>query len=143
MIYAGLVTFVLLSAAFPVVVAFFIDLRLHEGVSWFTRRSVLRTGRAATAKVLSSSVLLRQTGRRYASAHSIVYEVLPEGEAPFRAKGIEVLTLSESVREGASVEVRFDAARKIVVLVRPDPAQVLAAREAARLEREKQLLGRD
>lgn len=58
---------------------FFIDLRLHEGVSWLTRRSVLRTGRVATAKVLSSSVLLR----------------------------------------------------------------VLAAREAARLEREKQLLGRD
>lgn len=48
-------------------------------MSWLTRRSVLRTGRVATAKVLSSSVLLR----------------------------------------------------------------VLAAREAARLEREKQLLGRD
>lgn len=143
MIYAGIATFVLLSAAFPVVVSYFIDVRLHEGVGWFTRRHVRRTGVAAKAKVLSMAVLPRQTGRRYESAHSMVYEVTQDGQAPFRAKGIEVLTTSEAVRarEGTVVDVRFDPASKVVVLVRVDAAQLLAEREAARVEREKKLLG--
>ena len=132
------------SISLPMVIGYIIDARLHEGVNMFRRRKVLRTGVEAQAQVLSSTILMKATGSRLDSAYSVVYEVKPPNAAPFRAKAIEVMFPSEvsnnHLREGQTVTVRYDPADQLVVLVRVDPKQALAAREAALREKEEALL---
>jgi hypothetical protein len=139
-----IVMVVLLSLATPIGVSYLIDHRLHEGVNWFKRRRVLSQGVGASAKILSATMLMKATGSRLKSAWSIVYEVLPEGEAPFRAKGVEVMYRGESagnrVRAGETVDVKFDPVDHTVVLVRADPKQLLRQREVELKEREEALL---
>jgi hypothetical protein len=140
----GLVGFVLLSVSIPVLVSFLLDLRAHEGVSYFKRRRVLRQGLEAKANVLSSNILLKSTGRRHEVIYSVVYEVAAVAEPPFRAKGCEVMYLSDPnarrLREGSSVEVRYDPADHTVVLVRIDTRTGRRDREAALRAREEELL---
>lgn len=141
---AGIVGFVLLSAAFPVVISYWLDRRNHEGLDWFRRRAILRRGQPARAVVLSSTLLVGQsTGNKSTGAYSIVYEVRPEGAAPFRQRGLEVMWFSEAraqLVEGQEVGVRFDPADGTVVLVRQDARQLLAARDAARRAKEDALM---
>jgi hypothetical protein len=136
--------FVLLSISFPFAISYFIDARLHEGVNMFTRRRVLRQGVAASARVLSSTMLMKPTGSKFSAAYSIIYEVTPPGAAPFRAKGIEVMFFSEHdanrLREGETVNVRFDSASQTVVLVRVDAKQAQRDKEAALRAKEEALL---
>lgn len=139
-----IVVVTLLSISFPMIVSYIIDVRLHEGVNMFRRRSVLKTGIEAPAQVLSSTMLMKATGSRLRSAYSVIYEVKPANAEPFRAKAIEVLFHSEAannnVREGQTVTVRYDPADQVVVLVRVDGKQVLADREAALRKKEEALL---
>ena len=141
---------VLLVLATPVtLIAFFFfhDLWMHEGVTVFKRRRVLRSGTAAPARILSADMLNKTIGKLsgIAAAYSIVYEVLPPGAPPFRARGIEVMTFVEkdaNVPDGASVtvQVRFDPRSHLVVLVRVDIKKWALAREAARRKAQDALL---
>jgi hypothetical protein len=105
---------------------------------------VLRSGQAASARVLSSTLRVgRSTGSKYNGAYSIIYEVTPPGGATFRAKATEVMFFSEAsanLEAGGTVNVRFDPADHTVVLVRVDPKPVAHQREAERRAREEALL---
>ena len=139
-----IVVVTLLSLSTPIAVSYLIDYRLHEGVNYFRRRRVLKQGVAAKAKVLSSNILTKATGSRLKSAHSVIYEVSPPGAPAFRAKGIEVLFSSEvtanGLRDGQTVDVRYEPVDHIVVLVRIDPKQALLEREQKIKEKEEALL---
>lgn len=143
---AAIAGFVLLSVAFPVVISYWLDRRNHEGLDWFRRRAILTRGQPARAVVLSSELLVgRATGSKYSGAYSIVYEVRPEGAAPFRQRSVEVMWFSEAraqLAEGQEVWVRFDPADGTVLLVRRDARQLLADRDAARRAKEDELLRR-
>jgi hypothetical protein len=133
--------FVACCLAFPVVLAYLIDRKAHEGVDWFKRRRVLRSGQEAEAQVLSSTVVEGTSTAPYKRAYSIVYEVTPAGAAPFRARAIEIMYPGEAranVEEGQRVQVRFDPADRTVVLVRPKPNH--GAHDAARRAKEDALL---
>jgi hypothetical protein len=126
-------------------VFFCVDLWLHEGVSIFKRRRVLRSGMAAPALILSADSLGRSIGRGQglSSAYSIVYEVLPTDAPPFRARGVEVLTSGEYnaniigalqtalAGTSATVQVRVDPERKVIVLVRRGGANRLEQEQRA------------
>jgi hypothetical protein len=148
---------VLLALAIPfTLIAFFFfhDLWMYEGVTVFKRRRVLRSGTAAPARVLSVDVLDKAIGRLggIASPYSIVYDVLPPGEQPFRAKGIEVMTDAEGdanlgAARGAAldgtdvtVQVKFDPESHLVVLVRVDAKKWKQKHEAARRKAQDALL---
>jgi hypothetical protein len=140
--------FVLVSCLFPVGVSYLVDRHLHEGVAMFKRRRVLRQGIEASAKVLSRNVKMTAVNLRQRTAYSLVYEVSPPGEAPFRAKGVEIMYFMETkdneLREGSTVKVKYDPADKTVVLVRVDSKQLFRDRQAAVKAREEALLkGRD
>lgn len=128
-------------------VFYWMDLRAHEGVSVLRRRRVARSGVAASARVVSCSPIT--TGPMWGGGklpHSLVYEVEPTGEPPFRARGIEMLSTAdraENLENGKPVRVRFDPADRTIVLVRADRAQVERDEEAARRAREAALLGGD
>jgi hypothetical protein len=128
-----------------VAVMYWMDLRAHEGVSVLRRRRVALGGVAAQARVVSCSPIT--TGPMWGGgklAHSLVYEVEPTGEPPFRARGIEMLSTAdraENLESGKPVRVRFDPADRTIVLVRADRAQVERDEEAARRAREAALLG--
>lgn len=141
----GIGGFVAFSFSIPVVVSYLLDRRNHDGVDWFKRRRILGSGESASARILSSSMLVgRQTGSKYSAAYSIVYEVMPASRAPFRAKGIEVLYFSEAhankVDAGSTVQVRFDPSDQTVVLVRMDMDQKRRDDDAQRKAREEALL---
>jgi hypothetical protein len=143
------------SLAFVVMgsIFFFLDLRVHEGVSFFKRRSVLRAGVAAPARILADKMLNKSVARTGTprSAYAIDYEVLPPGAPPFRAHGVEVLTMLEdranlqASRRGAldgtdvTVPVRFDPKSNVVVLVRADTAAYERDVEARRQEAKESL----
>jgi hypothetical protein len=140
--------------AFVGSVLFFFDLRAHEGVTVFARRRVLRSGTAAPARILSDEMLDKSVVRfgTLPAAYSIVYEVLPPGEQPFRAKAIEVLTDVEheaNLRAGrggaslgtdVSVRVKFDPKSHLVVLVRVDAKRWKKEQEAERRKATEALL---
>jgi hypothetical protein len=147
------VTLTLLATPFMLVAFFFFhDLWMHEGVTVFKRRRALRSGTAAPARILSADMLDKTIGRLsgIAAAYSIVYEVLPPGAPPFRARGIEVMTLAEedaNLRgasaldgKGVTVHVKFDPQSHIVVLVRVDAKKLERQREAAKREAQDALL---
>jgi hypothetical protein len=95
-----LLVFSVIGAAF-----FCVDLWLHEGVSIFKRRRVLRSGMAAPALILSADSLGRGIGRGQglSSAYSIVYEVLPT-DAPVpceRRRGSHRRRIRSRLRLGA------------------------------------------
>jgi hypothetical protein len=140
----GILGWTLLMVSIPVSINYWIDVRLHEGVSLFKRRRVLKNGTIAEATILSCEVLMKNTGSRYRSAYSIVYEVHVPGGGCFRAKGIEVMLFSESTANrlstGERVEVRYDSETRLVVLVRVDRKKVDRDREAARRAKEEKLL---
>jgi hypothetical protein len=121
-----------------------LDLRLHEGVSVFKRRRVLRRGIEADATILSSTMSMRTTLSRFTDAYSNVYEVHPSGAPPFRAKGIEVMSFSESsdnrLEQNGRVRVRYDPDDHTVVIVRVDRQKVQREREQAQRAREEALL---
>jgi hypothetical protein len=144
-----------LSIPFAVIAfVFFHDRWMHEGVTVFKRRGVLRSGTAAPARVLSTEALPKSYGRGSGAtgAYSIVYEVLPPGAAPFRAKGVEVMTFVEedanlsAARQpaqggtGATVQVKFDPQSHLVVLVRVDAKKWERERAAAKQEAQNALL---
>ena len=140
----GIAGFIALSFAFPVVVSYWLDRRAHDGVDWFKRRRVLARGQVAEARILSSSLVpTKTTGSKLSGAYSIVYEVRPDGAAPFRTKAIEVMFFSEAranLVEGSTVEVRFDPGDHTVVLVRADIGKLQSDRDAARRAKEDALL---
>ena len=128
-------------------VVFFYDRWMHEGVSFFTRRRVLRLGTAAPARILSVEMLTKTIAGAsgFASASSIVYEVLPPGASPFRAKGIEVMTVAEETANlgaarNVTVQVKFDPQSHLVVLVRTNTKKSKRDSEAARREAQDALL---
>jgi hypothetical protein len=142
----GVGGFVAFAISIPIVVSYLLDRRTHDGIDWFKRRRVLKEGQAADARVLSSTLVIGKNagGSKYQGAYSIVYEVLPAGAAPFRAKAIEVLYFSEAsanrLTTGQIVHVRFDPADQTVVLVRVDPRNADRNREAERIAKENALL---
>jgi len=156
MLWTALAVLQSLALAFAVMgfIFFFIDLRVHGGVTIFKRRHVLRSGTSAPARILSDEMLDKRVVRFGAlrSAYSIVYEVLPPGGQPFRAKGIEVMTLVEDNANlraarraaldgtGVTVQVRFDPQSHVVVLVRVDAKKWEREHEAARQKAKESLL---
>jgi hypothetical protein len=136
--------FFLVVVGLPLGFAYWFDRRLHDGVSVFKRRRVLRRGIAADATILSSTMTMRTTGSRFKAAYSIVYEVHPSGAPPFRAKGIEVMYFSESndnrLDANERVRVRYDPDDHTVVIVRVDRKKVQREREQAQRAREEALL---
>ncbi len=87
---------------------------------------------------------MTQTGFKYTSAYSVVYEVHPPGGAPFRARGIEVMYFSEeranNLTPPSTVQVRFDPVDHTVTLVRVKAQDAQAQDEARRRAREEALL---
>lgn len=111
-------------------VAFYVkDLRAREGVSFFKRRRVLRSGVAADATVLSSSPLERSTGDFETAYYSNVYEVPAPDGSTFRARGIEEMPTAFGMagfgggafdlKAGETVAVRYDPADHTTVMVNP------------------------
>jgi hypothetical protein len=149
------------AVAFALVAFFFFyDVWMHGGVTVFKRRSVLRSGTAAPARVVSADMQVNKSIKGWngsASAYSIVYEVLPPGAPPFRAKGVEVMTLQEDnanlraalrvAMDGThpTVQVKFDPQSHLVVLVRVDAKKWQQQHDAAMREAREALqrLGRD
>lgn len=124
---------------------------LPKGVSFskYVRRiRVARRGALADARILSTSYESVWTGSHTLYEdhrdYSLVYEVCPSGEPPFRAKGIEsmdsVQAETNRIKEGATVQVRFDASHGVVVLMRvPSETQMQRynREEAERKSRER------
>jgi hypothetical protein len=141
----GLVTAgALLLCLLAVALVYWLDRRLHDGVSVFKRRRVLHRGIAADATILSSSMTMRTTAFYLKDAYANVYEVHPSGAPPFRAKGIEVMSFSESndnrMNVHERVSVRYDPDDHTVVLVRVDRKKARREREEAQRAREEALL---
>ena len=145
MMLVGVLGVVVLAVCIPAFATYSVDRRLH-GVDCFTRRRVRLRGARAQAEVLSCEPVAGYSVHQYAAPSSLVYEVRPDGAAPFRAKSVEQLqvnaTTALDVRVGSSVNVRFDPVSHVVVLERPDRLQVLEAHEAERKAKEDVLLGR-
>ncbi|HEX2732791.1 MAG TPA: DUF3592 domain-containing protein [Polyangiaceae bacterium] len=144
---SGLIAFIAACLCFPLFIAYFLDRRTHEGVDWFKRRRTLSRGQSAEATILSATLLTdRNTGSKYSAAYSIVYEVRPEGEPPFRGRGLEVMYFSEAhanrVDTGQVVDVRFDPNDRTIVLVRIDARKAKLEKDAARRAKEDALLGK-
>lgn len=106
------------------------DRRAHEGVSWFKRRRVLRSGIAAEATVLSSSRLDEQASDLEDMAYfSNVYEIpAPPGGESFRVRGIEQMPTDPPsgyagsalyLEPGEKAAVKYDPVDRIVVMVNP------------------------
>jgi hypothetical protein len=102
---------------------------LPKGVGvWGYLRHVraARRGALAEAKILSASYEPVYAGGRTTYElrrnYSLIYEVCPPGEPPFRAKGFEMMDSVEAetnrLHEGATVQVRVDAKHEVVVLMR-------------------------
>jgi hypothetical protein len=140
----GIACFVGLAISVPIAISYSLDRNAHEGVDWFARRRVLRSGQAADAKVLSSELMVgKNVGGNHGGAYSIVYEVMPPGDAPFRKKATEVMYFSEAranLEVGRIVQVRFDPETQVVVLVRVSAESARAQADAERREREERLL---
>lgn len=107
--------------ALVIAISYFVDKHAHDGVSALQRRRVRRDGIAADATVISEEILTRG-GSRYSLAYSLVYEIRTPDATTVRAKGIEILYSTErsvnNILPGAHVQVRFDPATNIAVLVR-------------------------
>jgi hypothetical protein len=152
---------VVLFVVGDLVYKFLQDRRIHEGVSSFKRRRVLRSGVAANATVLSSLRIERKTsgmevlsepatGNPFGTAYySNVYEVVtPSGET-FRAKGIEKMPTDSGkvsrhacrhfeLQPGETVAVKYDPVDRTIVLVNPEQKLHEAWRLDAAADRAKE-----
>jgi hypothetical protein len=141
---AGMIAVVIASASLPVVGSYLLDRHAHEGVDWFKRRRVRLHGQPAEATILSSSMLTGRLTGKNLSAYSLVYEVRPPGQPPFRSRAIEVMYFHEAhanrLDQGEIVSVRYDPSDKTTVLMRVDVDKAGRDREAARRAKEEALL---
>ena len=100
-------------SAAAVVVAFGLQLR---------RGLVAGQGEVARARILSVRDDIVGSVRLGTKRFTVVYEVHPDGQAPFRARGREVMDSvaqdANPLPEGGWVSVRFNKSRTVVVLER-------------------------